>query len=169
MSNDLLLTTFFNCNTQVIFWLTVSVPSVLWHFGRASGRASACKQFEWWGVGVVICLQRGADCLHMVQRMPLLSKTPSSLASLKSRLDLPLWYGLTQVVLATRPLNGSSSSSSSKRFLVLVVLLCRKFQTRRVLKKIYGHFLHLTLGIVLPNVFSAWRLYLAFASMCTVS
>jgi len=22
---------------------------------------------EWWGVGVVICLERGADCLHMVQ------------------------------------------------------------------------------------------------------
>ena len=26
---------------------------------------------EWWGVGVVICLERGADCLHMVQLMPL--------------------------------------------------------------------------------------------------
>jgi len=30
----------------------------------------ACNN-ERWGVGVVICLQRGADCLHMVQLMPL--------------------------------------------------------------------------------------------------
>ena len=30
----------------------------------------ACKKTEWWGVGVVICLERGAD-LHMFQLMPL--------------------------------------------------------------------------------------------------
>jgi len=30
----------------------------------------ACKKTEWWGAGVVICLQRGAD-LHMAQLMPL--------------------------------------------------------------------------------------------------
>ena len=35
---------------------------------------------------MVICLERGADCLHMVQLMPLHPKTPSSLASFKSRL-----------------------------------------------------------------------------------
>jgi len=29
---------------------------------------------------VVICLERGADCLHMVQLMPLHPQTPSSLA-----------------------------------------------------------------------------------------
>jgi len=28
------------------------------------------KNKEWWGAGVVICLERGAD-LHMVQLMPL--------------------------------------------------------------------------------------------------
>jgi len=67
----------------------------------------ACKT-EWWGgVGVVICLEWGADCLHMVQLMPLHPKTTSSLASFKSRLVLPLWYRLTQVVLEKRPLNGS--------------------------------------------------------------
>jgi len=49
-------------------------------------------KIEWWGVGVVICLERGADCLHLVQLMPLHSKTPSSLASFKSRLVLPFWY-----------------------------------------------------------------------------
>jgi len=30
----------------------------------------ACKNWEWWGAGVVICLERGAD-LHMAQLMPL--------------------------------------------------------------------------------------------------
>ena len=30
----------------------------------------ACKKTEWWGAGVVICLELGAD-LHMAQLMPL--------------------------------------------------------------------------------------------------
>jgi len=30
----------------------------------------ACKKTEWWGAGVVVCLQQGAD-LHMAQLMPL--------------------------------------------------------------------------------------------------
>jgi len=67
----------------------------------------------WWcwsGVGVVICLERGADRLHMVQLMPQHPNIPSSLASFKSRLVLPFWYRLTQVVLEKRPLNGCSSS-----------------------------------------------------------
>ena len=46
----------------------------------------ACKKIEWWGVSVVIW---GADCLSMVQLMPLHPQTPSSLASFKSRLVLP--------------------------------------------------------------------------------
>ena len=41
-------------------------------------------------------------------------KTPSSLASFKSRQVLPFWYRLTQVVLENRPLNGCSSSSSNR-------------------------------------------------------
>ena len=59
----------------------------------------------------MICLERGADCLHMVQLMPLPPKTPSSLASFESRLVLPFWYRLTQVVTEKRPLNGCSRSS----------------------------------------------------------
>ena len=62
---------------------------------------------------MVICLERGADCLQMVQLMPLHPQTPSSLSSFKSRLVLPFWYRHTQVVLEKRPLNGYSSSSSS--------------------------------------------------------
>jgi len=48
---------------------------------------------------MVICLEQGAD-LYMAQLMPL------SLASVKSRLVLPIWYRLTRVVLDERPLNG---------------------------------------------------------------
>ena len=62
---------------------------------------------------VVICLERGAVFLHMVQLMSLHPKTSSFLASFKSRLVLPFWYRLTQLVLEERPLNGCSSSSSS--------------------------------------------------------
>jgi len=37
--------------------------------GRQEGHL-ACKILEWWGAGVVICLERGAD-LHIAQLMPL--------------------------------------------------------------------------------------------------
>ena len=31
----------------------------------------ACEKLEWWGTGMVICLEQGANDLHMVQLMPL--------------------------------------------------------------------------------------------------
>jgi len=37
--------------------------------GRQEGHP-ACKKTEWWGTGVVICLERDAG-LHMAQLMPL--------------------------------------------------------------------------------------------------
>ena len=37
--------------------------------GREEGHP-ACKKPEWWGAGMVICLERNAD-LHMAQQMPL--------------------------------------------------------------------------------------------------
>jgi len=37
--------------------------------GRQKGHP-ASKKLEWWGTGMVICLERGAD-LHMDQLMPL--------------------------------------------------------------------------------------------------
>jgi len=55
---------------------------------------------EWWGAGMVICLELGAD-LHVAHLMPLPLTAP-----VKSRLVLPFWYWLTQVVLEKRPLNG---------------------------------------------------------------
>ena len=41
------------------------LPSVLWHCVRQEGHQPV-KNFEWWGAGVVICLERDAD-LHMAQ------------------------------------------------------------------------------------------------------
>jgi len=38
--------------------------------GWAAGRASAPVKNEWWGAGVVVCLEQGAD-LHVAQLMPL--------------------------------------------------------------------------------------------------
>jgi len=38
--------------------------------GWAAGRASGLSKTEWWGAGVIICLERGAD-LHTAQLMPL--------------------------------------------------------------------------------------------------
>ena len=87
------------------------MPSVPWHCWLGVRKSIRPVKIEWWGVGVIICLERGADCLHMVQLMPPHPKTPSSLASFISRLVLPFWYRLTPVVLEKRPSNGCSSSS----------------------------------------------------------
>jgi len=38
--------------------------------GRQEGHP-ACKKTEWWGAGMVVCLERGAE-LHVAQLMPLL-------------------------------------------------------------------------------------------------
>jgi len=37
--------------------------------GQQEGHPT-CKKLEWWGIGMTICLERGAD-LHMAQPMPL--------------------------------------------------------------------------------------------------
>jgi len=83
------------------------VPSVLCAFsaltllvGRQEGHP-ACKK-QWWGVGVVICLERGAD-LHMAQLMPL-PLTASCSSTIQ--IVLPFWNRLTQVVPDKGPLNG---------------------------------------------------------------
>ena len=59
--------------------LLLSVPGRCWLGVMKSIRP---VKIEWWGVGVVICLDRGSDCLHMVQLMPLSSQTPLSLPCL---------------------------------------------------------------------------------------
>ena len=72
--------------------VTLKLPSVLWHCWLGVRKSISPLKIEWQSVGVVTCLERRADCLHMVQLMPLHPNTPSSLASFKSRLVLPFWY-----------------------------------------------------------------------------
>ena len=54
------------CLVVVYFISAFSALTLL--VGRQEGHP-ACKK-QWWGTGVVICLERGAD-LHMAQLMPL--------------------------------------------------------------------------------------------------
>jgi len=58
------------------FPLGSTMSSVLWHCWFGVRKSIRPVIIEWWGVGVVICLQRGVDCLHMIQLMPLASKNP---------------------------------------------------------------------------------------------
>jgi len=59
---------------------------------------------------VVACLEQGADCLHMLQLMPLHPKTLSCLASFKSRLAYPGCPGKEAVVVVAAAAGSSSSS-----------------------------------------------------------
>jgi len=62
----------------------------------------ACKKTEWWGTGMVICLEQDED-LHMAQLMSL-SLTVSCFS--KIQIGLPFWYRLTRVVPDKQSLNG---------------------------------------------------------------
>jgi len=62
----------------------------------------AYKKTEWWGAGVVVCLEQGAG-LHMAQLMPL-PLTVSCIS--KIQIGLTFWYRLTRVVSEKGPLNG---------------------------------------------------------------
>jgi len=52
---------------------------------------------------VVVCVEQ---CAMIAYGPADATATPLSLASLESRMVLPFWYWLTQVVLEKRPLNG---------------------------------------------------------------
>ena len=47
------------------------LPSVLWHCWLGGRKGIHPVKSEWWGTGVVICLEWGANDLHVVQLMPL--------------------------------------------------------------------------------------------------
>jgi len=65
---------------------------------------------------MVICLEQGANNLHMVQLMPL---PPIISCYIKIQNSLPLWCRVTLVVLENRPLNRCTSSSVGVRSAVL--------------------------------------------------
>jgi len=112
---------------HMYFYLHVArrlhVPSVLWRCwlgGRKGIRP--VKKLEWWGVGLVICLERGAD-LHVPSWCHCHSL---SLASVKSRLVLSFWYRLTRVcvcvcvcVCCTSPTIPTQTASPALRFTII--------------------------------------------------
>ena len=80
--------------------------------------ASDLYKIEWWGVGVVICLERGEGCLHTVQLMLLHNITPSSLASFKSSK-----FPLLQELARDTPSQSASSVPVENMFSTMVRLL----------------------------------------------
>ena len=90
------------------------VHSLLWHCWLGVGRQEEHPaKIEWWGTGVVICLERSAnDLIEQAYGPADATATLSSLASLKSP---PFWCRLTQVVPEKRPLNGCLSLSDTTK------------------------------------------------------
>jgi len=67
---------------------------------------------------MVICLERGADCLHMAQLMPL-PLTVSCFS--KVQIGFTFWYRLTRVVPDKGPLNGCVCVSIDTWLLMITV------------------------------------------------
>jgi len=59
------------CSVWVICAFNALAFSALTLLVRRQEGRPTCKKAEWWCAGVIICLERGADCLHMAQLMPL--------------------------------------------------------------------------------------------------
>jgi len=83
---------------------------VHWRCSLGGRKGTGLQKTEWWGAGVVVCLERGAD-LHMAQLMPL-PLTVSCFS--KVQIGLPFWYRLTRVVPEKWPLNGSVCVNMNK-------------------------------------------------------
>ena len=105
------------CSRAAYRLIVLFMPSVLWRCWLGGRMGIRSAKTEWWGAGVVICLERGAN-LHI--RPSWCYCHSLSLASVKSRLVLPFWYRLTRVVLEKGPLNGC-------------VCVCVIYDCRRVL------------------------------------
>ena len=75
---------------------------------------------------MVICLERGANCLHMVQLMPMNPKTPLSLASFKSRLLYLSGTGLPRLSWKRGRLTG----------VIAVVSISLKYMTQQHVMKV---------------------------------
>ena len=83
--------------------LYTSLYSVLWRCWLDGRKGIWPVKTEWWGAGVVICLERGAD-LHMAQLIPL----PLTVCCF-SKIPIGFYLSgrrLTRVVPEKGPLNG---------------------------------------------------------------
>jgi len=75
--------------------------AVGWTAGKPWKGIWSVTKAEWWGTGMVVCLQQGAD-LHMAQLTPL----PLTVSCFnKIQIGLPFWYRLTWVVPEKGQLN----------------------------------------------------------------
>jgi len=79
------------CSRAAYRLIVLFMPSVLWRCWLGGKMGIRSAKTEWWGAGVVICLERGAN-LHI--RPSWCYCHSLSLASVKSRLVLPFWYRL---------------------------------------------------------------------------
>jgi len=80
------------------------LPSVLWHWWLGGRKGIRPVKTEWWGTGLVICLERGAD-LHMAQLMPLpLTVSCSRKIQIGFTFLVPAYPGRSG-----KPLNGCSN------------------------------------------------------------
>jgi len=55
---------------KIYFWQGIFMPSVLWRCWLGGRKGIWPVKTEWWGAGMVVCQERGAD-LHTAQLMPL--------------------------------------------------------------------------------------------------
>ena len=88
------------CDIVLLNLLLLLVPSVLWRCWLGGRKGIRPVKNEWWGSGMVICLEWGAD-LHMAQLMPL-PLTVSCSSKIQIAFLVPAYPGF----LEKRPLNG---------------------------------------------------------------
>jgi len=87
-----------DCYLQINTSHLLSVLWRCWLGGRKGIRP--VKKTEWWGAGMAVCLEQGAD-LHMAQLMPL----PLTVSCF-SKIQIGFTFLLTWVVLVKGPLHG---------------------------------------------------------------
>ena len=87
----------------------------------------ACKKTQWWGAGMVICVERGAD-LHMAQLMPL-PLTVSCFSKIQVRFTflVPAHLGSPRQTAIKRVCLCVLFRLSCHRFCVIYVVLCVGF------------------------------------------
>jgi len=56
-----------------VLYFVYFVPSVLWYCWLVGRKSTQPIKIEWWGAGMVICLERSTYVLHMIHLKPIIS------------------------------------------------------------------------------------------------